>query len=236
MAKRRVPIVPYYSTAPGLAEQKPEVFWNAVCEACQGLWKQGVDKSGIAGVAVTTQRSTVLNVDEQGTPLRPAIHWLASAAPKACRRSAAFGVQPLQWPAPPETVAYLQAEAEANWIRTHEPEIWKNTYKYLLLSGYLTFMLTGRFVNSVGCQVGYIPFDYKSQTWAAKSDWKWQAIPMDPALLPDLVPQGQSLGRDEPESQPGNRHSQGFAPDCRGQPIKPAKCWVPAHWSLTWPA
>ncbi len=67
-----------------------------------------------------------------------------------------------------ETVAYLQAEAEANWIRTHQPEIWKNTYKYLFLSGYLTYLLTGRFVDSVGCQVGYIPFDYKTQAWAAK--------------------------------------------------------------------
>jgi sugar (pentulose or hexulose) kinase len=93
-----------------------------------------------------------------------------------------------------ETVAYLRAEAEANWIRTYQPEIWKRTNKYLLLSGYLTFLLTGRFVDSVGCQVGYIPFDYKGHRWAAKWDWKWKAVPMDPSLLPDLIPQGQWLG------------------------------------------
>ena len=28
------------------------------------------------------------------------------------------------------TVAYLQAEAEANWIAQNQPEIWKKTYKY----------------------------------------------------------------------------------------------------------
>ena len=194
LAKQRVPIVPYYSTAPGLAEQKPEVFWDAVCEACRGLWKQGVDKSSIAAVAVTTQRSTVLNVDEQGKPLRPAIHWLDQRRTEGLPPVSGFWGAAFKVAGASETVAYLQAEAEANWIRTHEPEIWKSTYKYLLLSGYLTFMLTGRFVDSVGCQVGYIPFDYKSQAWAAKSDWKWQAIPMDPALLPELVPQGQTLG------------------------------------------
>jgi sugar (pentulose or hexulose) kinase len=91
-------------------------------------------------------------------------------------------------------VAYLQAEAEANWIRTYQPDLWKNTFKYLLLSGYLTFLLTGRFVDSIGCQVGYIPFDYKGQRWAPKWDWKWKALPMDPHLLPDLIPQGELLG------------------------------------------
>jgi sugar (pentulose or hexulose) kinase len=93
-----------------------------------------------------------------------------------------------------ETVAYLQAEAEANWIRTHQPEIWSRTYKYLFLSGYLTYRMTGKFVDSVGCQVGYIPFDYKRLTWARPSDWKWQAVPMPPAILPDLVPPAHVLG------------------------------------------
>ena len=49
--KSRVLIEPYYSTAPGLAEQDPKVFWKAVCEACQNLWAQGVDKSSIAAVS-----------------------------------------------------------------------------------------------------------------------------------------------------------------------------------------
>ena len=35
--KQRIPIKPYFSSAPGLAEQHPELFWDAVCQACQGL-------------------------------------------------------------------------------------------------------------------------------------------------------------------------------------------------------
>jgi sugar (pentulose or hexulose) kinase len=99
-----------------------------------------------------------------------------------------------------ETVAYLQAEAEANWIRTNQPEVWARTYKYLYLSGYLTYRLVGRFVDSVGCQVGYMPFDYKSLRWAGKSDWKWLAVPMDRSLLVDLVPPGGQLGAITPQA------------------------------------
>ena len=42
LAKSRVVIEPYFSPAPGLAEQDPENFWKAVCEAChQVLRREG---------------------------------------------------------------------------------------------------------------------------------------------------------------------------------------------------
>ena len=195
VAKARAPIEPYFSDAPGLAEQHAHVFWDAVCKACQALWSEpGVSKNRIAGVALTTQRSTVLNVDKDGAPLRPAISWLDQRRTEGLPPvGGAWGVL-FRLAGMSGTVAYLQAEAEANWIRTHQPEIWKQTHKYLLLSGYLTFRLVGRFVDSIGCQVGYIPFDYKGLHWSKRSDWKWQALPMDPSLLPDLKAPTETLG------------------------------------------
>ncbi len=196
LARSRVIYEPYYSTAPGLAEQKAEVYWDALCRACKALWRmEGVVKDSVAAVALTTQRSTVVNVDEKGRPLRPALHWLDQ------RRTE--GLPPLKgwWglaftlAGAKDTVGYLQAEAEANWLRVNEPDVWNNTYKYIFLSGYLTFLLTGRFVDSVGCQVGYVPFDYKRQRWEAKWGWKWQAVPVEPRMLPELVPQAQPLGK-----------------------------------------
>ncbi len=201
LAKSRVPIENYHAENPGWAELDPEVFWQSVCTACQQLWQiPGVRPDSLAGVALTTQRSTVINVDAQGRPLRPAMAWLDQ------RRTS--GLKPLGGPwglafhlvGMTNTVAYLQAEAEANWIRTHQPALWQQTHKYLFLSGYLTYRLTGRFVDSVGCQVGYVPFDYKTQKWAGPLDWKWQAVPMDRAVLPDLVPPTGQLGEISPEA------------------------------------
>ncbi len=195
IAKQRVPYEPYYSDAPGLAEQRPQVFWDAMCQACRGLWqKSEVNKESIAAVALTTQRGTVVNVDEAGEPLRPAIVWLDQRRTEGL--PALGGVWGILFAlaGASETVAYLRAEAEANWIIRNQPEIWKKTHKYLLLSGYLTHLLTGRFVDSIGCQVGYIPFDYKSQDWEPKWGWKWQAVPVEPGMLPELVRQAQPLG------------------------------------------
>jgi sugar (pentulose or hexulose) kinase len=196
IAKQRVMIESYYSTAPGLAEQDPLVYWKAVGEACQKLWHDSrISPDSIAAVTLTTQRSTVINVDKQGNPLRPAIVWLDQRRTYGLPSIKGWWGLAFKLAGASETSAYLQAEAECNWIRTNQPEIWKKTHKYLFLSGYLTYKLTGKFVDSVGCQVGYIPFDYRTQKWAHPLDWKWQAVPMDPKILPDLVKPSDRLGQ-----------------------------------------
>lgn len=193
--KARVPIVPYVSPQPGWAEQDPEYYWRSLCQACQTLWATSpVPRSAIVGVALTTQRGTVINVDRDGNPLRPAIVWLdqrrtSGLRPIGGRWGAAFKLVGAS-----HIVAYFQAEAEANWIYHHQPDIWDKTYRYLLLSGYLTYKLTNRFADSVACQVGYIPFDYRKQQWSGPWSWHWEILPLHRDQLPELVPPTQIIG------------------------------------------
>ena len=195
IARQQVTFTPYVSLHPGWAEQDPLVYWNALCEACQALFTGGeINPNQIAGVALTTQRGTVVNVDQHGDPLRPAILWLDQRKcydlpPLSGRWGLFFKIAGLA-----RTVAYFQSEIEANWIARNQPNIWRKTYKYLLLSGYLTFRLTGRFVDSVGSQVGYIPFDYRRLRWASTWSWKWRCLPVAMDQLPQLVPPGEILG------------------------------------------
>jgi sugar (pentulose or hexulose) kinase len=199
--KVRVPIEPYFSEKPGWAEQHPEYFWENLCLACQELWNiTTFPKSAVAGVTLTTQRGTVINVDKNGMPLRPAIVWLDQRRTDGLSPIGGFWGLAFKLAGMSETAAYLQAEAEANWIKNNQPEIWEKTHKYLYLSGYLTWKMTGLFVDSVACQVGYMPFDYKGLDWAKSWDWKWKAVPMHPALLPDLVPPGDILGEVTPQA------------------------------------
>ena len=193
-AKSRVP-VRYESARPGWAEADPEYLWGAVAEACRKLWAMGtVPKDAVRGVTLTTQRGTVVNVDAAGRPLRPAITWLdrrrtEGLHPVGGAWGALFRLSGMS-----ATVAAFQAEAEANWLARHEPTVWKATHRFLLLSGYLTYRLTGNFSDSVGAQVGYIPFDFKNLRWAPGWDWKWRIAPFDRATLPDLVPPAGLLG------------------------------------------
>ncbi len=195
LAKSRVPIESYSTPAPGLSEQDPLIFWKAACEACQNLWKiSDIKKESIAGVTVTTQRSTLINLDKDGQPLRPAITWMDQRRTLGLKPVGGLWGLLFRLSGMTGTVAYLQAEAEGNWIQTNQPEIWKKTNKYLFLSGYLTYKLIGQYKDSIGSQVGYIPFDYKNMTWCGKGDWKWQAVPVEKHMLPELVPPAGILG------------------------------------------
>lgn len=195
VARSKVSIEPYFSDRPGYAEQHAEYFWESACKALRALWAEsGIDPSRVAGVGVTTQRGTIIAVDREGEPLRPALSWLDQ------REAERLAPMPAPWPAlftligEAGTIDYLRRQAECNWIAGHEPEIWARTHKLLLLSGFHTFKLTGRFADSVGCQVGYLPFDYKRLEWCRERDWKWHAMAVRREQLPDLVKPGQRIG------------------------------------------
>jgi sugar (pentulose or hexulose) kinase len=195
VAGAKIPIEPYVAPQPGWAEQDAELYWRSIGEACAALWAGGVARrEAIAGITLTTQRATVVVTDEAGTPLRPAIVWLdqrqaSGVEPIGGINGLAFRVLGVR-----RTVAAFQADCEASWLRANEPATFGRIRRYLFLSGFLTHRLTGRFVDSVGSQVGYVPFDYKRLAWARTGDWRWAAVPIDPTWLPDLVAPGGRLG------------------------------------------
>ena len=195
MATARIPIEPYVSPRPGWAEQDPELYWLTLGDACrQVLADPAVRRDAIAGLTITTQRNTIVVTDVDGRPIRPAIVWLDQRRTEGLpfiggTMGLAFRALGLR-----ETVAGFMADCEATWLRANEPETWGAIRHYLGLSGFLIQRLVGRFVDSAAAQVGYLPFDYKAQAWAAPGDWKWTAAPVDPAWLPDLVPPTGRLG------------------------------------------
>lgn len=195
VVKSQIKLPPYLTPEPEKIEQDPEVFWKAVVDACQGLWENGkVQPSQIAGVAITTQRSTLINLDNEGKPLRPAITWMDLRRTEGLKPIGGLWGLAFQLSGMTNTVRFLRAEAEINWLRTYQPEIWRLTHKFLLLSGYLNYRFTGEYIDSVGSQVAYIPFDYKKKTWASRGDWKWKAVPIEPGMLPDLVQPAELIG------------------------------------------
>ncbi|MDP3859728.1 MAG: FGGY-family carbohydrate kinase [Stagnimonas sp.] len=196
LAKAQVAHDPVYvSPQPGWAEQDPELYWQAVASACQQLWQAGgVSPDEIAALSLTTLRGSLVCVDAEGRVLRPALVWLdqreCTAPPKlSLPWRAAFALAGAG-----ALIAHLQRQAECNWLALNEPELWARTAKFLLVSGWLSHRLTGDYVDSTGCQVGYLPFDYRRLDWAAPRDFKWQAMAVRREQLPRLVHPGQPLG------------------------------------------
>jgi len=195
VAKSQVMLPALASPQPGWAECEPEAFWEAVTIACQRLWATThAPKEAVRGVAITTQRGTVVNLDKQGRPLRPAISWLDQRKAQVVPPIGKLWRAGFKLAGVDATIRYFQHEAEINWMAQNQPEVWEKTAHFLLLSGYLNYRMTGRIVDSTGSQVGYVPFDFKRHAWSGARDWKWQALAIRADQLPELVAPGTVIG------------------------------------------
>ena len=188
-------ITPYYSLKPGWAEQDPDYFWKKLTETTSNLFsKTTIPNNRIKTVALTTQRGSVINTDKFGKPLRPAILWLDQRQAQVKTYPKIPAKISLRMINMKEAVVHAVKNAECNWIIQNQPEIWEKTEKYLYLSGWLTFKLTGNFVDSIGNMVGYMPFDYKRHKWASENHRNSKMFPVKPSMLPKLIKPSEILG------------------------------------------
>ena len=195
LAMRKVAYEPYVPGPPGRAEQDARVYWKALVEACRGLAAARPElMAAVAGVGVATQRDSMLCLDAEGEPLRPAILWLDQRKARPPWRPSPATRAGLALVGMGEAVARTQEEGKCNWIRQNEPAIWEATRKFTQVSGYLNHRLCGRFADSVASQVGHLPFDYRRQEWARPGSLNARMFPVEPDKLPDLVPAGRALG------------------------------------------
>ena len=195
IARTQEPLKDYRVPQPGWLEHDGEGFWQAVANCCQALWVlDPAWRDAVRGVAVTTQRATVMPVDRDGRCLYPAVIWLDQRRATEVPPIKPWWRLAISLAGQSYTVKHFQQEAEINWLAQHEPALHAATHKFLLVSGLLNHRLTGRFVDSIGSMVAYLPFDSKRQRWAAPSDWKWQALAARLEQLPEVLPVGSVLG------------------------------------------
>jgi glycerol kinase len=135
--------------AAGWVEQDPRALWeNSLAVLREALAEAGASARDVAGLGVTTQRSTVLAWDrESGEPLAPAIGWqdqrTALRAAELQARGVPMPVQAsatkLEWLL--QNHAGVAAAARSGRLRLGTPDVW------------LTDRLTGgsRFVTDPSC-------------------------------------------------------------------------------------
>jgi sugar (pentulose or hexulose) kinase len=197
LAKEKVAFEPYFSKHPGWAEQDPEVYWESACSACKRLKKDNPELwSRIICLTVTTQRDTCINLDKDGNILRPAILWLDQRMAKCDTPLKSLDRLAYKAVGMEKTIEVVRKKSKANWLRENEPEIWNKTHKFIMVSGYFIYKLTGQFKDSAASQIGHIPFDYRKICWP-KSDRhsKWAIFGIERDKLPELVEPGQPIGK-----------------------------------------
>lgn len=184
---------PYFSKNPNWAEQKADFYWNSICEVSVALKERAGELwNDIIAVTSTTIRDSCVCVDQNGEPLRDMILWLdkrESSRPIPKTRDAAFRAVGMR-----ESVELQKNVAACNWIMENEPDIWAKTYKFIYLSGYITFKLSGKLIDSTASMIGHIPFDSKNRKWQGPNDIARCLFDIDPDKLIDLIEPGELIG------------------------------------------
>ena len=147
--------VPLQLSAGDGAEQRPSDWWAAITEAAQRLaHRAAVPPDSYVAVAVTSQWSGTVPVDQHGEPLHDAIIWMDARGAEAVRdvmggRVRVQGYDPLKlrkWivltgGAPSQSGK--DPLAHILWLQRHHPDIARATWKYLEPKDWLNLKLTG---------------------------------------------------------------------------------------------
>ncbi len=189
---------PYYPNDIGVCEKHPDDYINAFFNCTKKLGKTGL-LPRVSGLIITTIRDTGVYLDKDGKVIRNSIHFLDQ------REAKTTGDLPLIYALPSKIIGMYEPimdskkQGNTNWVIENEPEIWKKTKHYLLLSGYFNYRLSGKYVDSVSNQIGHIPINFKSGDWDKKGGLYDFLFPMSREILPTLVPTGTVIGKILPE-------------------------------------
>jgi sugar (pentulose or hexulose) kinase len=162
---------PYYSSNAGWAEQKPQVYWETMKYTCNHLKLLAQDEwEDITCVTCTTIRDTCLCLDSSYSPLRDVIVWLDKRKAACCKNIPLINRILFKIVGMQEAVKLQREVSYCNWIAENEKEIWDKTNKFVLLSAYLNYLMTGILKDSKASSIGHIPFDNKRGEWMKKND------------------------------------------------------------------
>ena len=133
----------------GRAEQDPDVWWSSLVAAVHGAMEQsGVASDAIAGIGVDTTGATVLALDANDRPLRPAIMWMDVRAADQAERIANTGDPALKY----NGFGSVSAEwglPKCLWLKEQEPTTWREARHICDATDWLINRLTGEWTASI---------------------------------------------------------------------------------------
>jgi xylulokinase len=178
---------------PDRAELDPRTYWDALVGAVRrALIEAGIAGRDVVALAVSSQGETVTAVGRDGSPLGPALVWLDNrAAAEADELAAEFDPATVYATTGIPAINPTWPAAKLLWWRRHEPALFRDAARFLLVEDLLLHRLSGRFVSEGGIQCTSLLYDIRRHGW-------WPAmlerVGLTPERLPDLAGPGEVVG------------------------------------------
>lgn len=165
------------ASRPGLAEQEPSVWEEAMNTACRAAISEASRDSqaapNVRGIGVSGQQHGLVALDEKYRVLRPAKLWCDTESAE----EASYLSERLGW-----SVVPSYTSSKLLWLKKHEPNIFGKLAHVALPHDYLNMQLTGSLTMECGDASGTGLLDVN------KREWDLKAAEMIDATLPDKLP------------------------------------------------
>jgi xylulokinase len=184
---------PMSSPRIGWAEQSPEDWWRAACQAIREcLAKSSSSAQEVSAIGLTGQMHGLVLLDAQDHVVRPAIIWCDQRTGEECQEiTKQVGAQRLiELTANPALTGFTLPKIW--WVRRHEPELWARVRSLMLPKDYIRFRLTGARAIDVADASGTLMFDVVHRRW---SQPMLEISRLDKALLPKVYESPEISGR-----------------------------------------
>ena len=150
-----------------------------------------MDAGRIAAIAISNQRESFAQFDEDGKALRPGTLWLDERGRSEIDRMVKSIGRDEIHRISGKPVDLTPCFYRCAWFQTHMPEIWQKTTKTAEVHGFLVHKLTGEWITSTASADPMGLIDMKAQDW---SDTLLKAVGLTRAQLPKLVKPGEKIG------------------------------------------
>lgn len=184
VASSTVEHVAFASPSIGWAEQSPEDWWRASCEAIRGALKiANIDPSEIGAVSFSGQMHGSVLLDENDEVLRPALLWCDQrTAEQVNEITQTIGATRLiELVCNPAVTGFTLPKLL--WVRKYEPPIWNRVRSVLLPKDYIRLRLSGDKASDVADSSGTLYFDVRARKWSSEM---LEQFKLDEAILPKV--------------------------------------------------
>jgi sugar (pentulose or hexulose) kinase len=173
-------------------ELDPATYWEGACATVQSaLQKSGLSQEDVQAIGVSSQGETIIPVAADGKPLHQAIVWLDNRAKSEARAlQERLGEEVYQHTGIPHVNPTWSA-CKIAWLREHNPQVFKDAHRFLLVQDYIVHRLTGEFVTDGAVACTTLLYDILRHAWWPAA---MEAVSLEPERLPRIAAPGSIAG------------------------------------------
>jgi len=158
---------------PKWAEQSPDDFWRAVTTSTRRLIEESrIAPHQVAGMGFAGQMLGLVPMSSAGKPTRPAISWMDSRADEQAQRLVRrLGGKHVVKLLVGTLISGKDIVSKLTWIKEQEPAVYRETHKFLDVTGYLVYRATGNMVTDHTGAAGTGLLNNKTRDWSTTFAW-----------------------------------------------------------------